>query len=259
MNTALALLAHALRMLIFEVGTTMRVLSPAILLVVGCSLAIGFLAPDAVELFNAVPGESIALTPSSALTFVLFGVIGLFGYALMAILWHRHVLLNGEDGGLRPGASLVLSYLWRAIVVGCVQLLAAIPVTLVVGVLGAAFMQTGAGGAVTSLLTLGGSVIFIWIALRLSVVLPAAALGYRMAVRESWNVTQSLSAPLWGLAVLLTGLNMLVSLLALGLVPTQGVIALMLGTVIFIVEGLIFVSVLTTLYGHLVEGRSLGQ
>lgn len=259
MNTALALLAHALRMLIFEVGTTIRVLTPAILLVLGCSIAIGLLAPEAVELFDAVPGEPLLLEPSVALTFLIFGIIGLFGYALMAILWHRHVLLNGEDGGVRPGASLVFSYLWRAIVVGCVQLLAAIPVTLVIGILGAAFLQTGAGGTVTSLLTLAGSVIFIWIALRLSVVLPAAALGRRMAVRESWNATQPVSGPLWGLAALLTGLNMLVSLVALAVVPTEGLLALTLGTVIFIAEGLIFISVLTTLYGHLVEGRSLGQ
>lgn len=259
MNTALALLAHALRMLIFEVGTTLRVLSPAILLVLGCSLAIGLLAPDALEVFDAAPGDTLALTPSGALVFTVFGVVGLIGYALMAILWHRHVLLNGADGGLRPGASLIFSYFWRAVVVGCVQLLAAIPVTLVIGILGAAFMQTSGGGAVTSLLTLGGSVIFIWIALRLSVVLPAAALGHRMAVRESWTVTQPLSGPLWGLAVLLTGVNMLISLLTLGIVPTQDALALVLGTVIFILEGLVFISVLTTLYGHLVEGRSLGQ
>jgi hypothetical protein len=28
--------------------------------------------------------------------------------------------------------------------------------------------------------------------------------------------------------------------------------------VFYIIEGLVFVSVLTTLYGHLIEGRSLG-
>ncbi|MFC6586772.1 hypothetical protein ACFQDZ_05685 [Sulfitobacter pacificus] len=43
------------------------------------------------------------------------------------------------------------------------------------------------------------------------------------------------------------------------LLPVTGGLAILAHTIIYVVEGLVFISVLTTLYGHLVEGRSLGQ
>jgi hypothetical protein len=41
--------------------------------------------------------------------------------------------------------------------------------------------------------------------------------------------------------------------------PDTGALTLVLNTALFILEGLVFASVLTTLYGHLFEGRSLGR
>ena len=261
MNTALAILAHALRMLVFEVSTTLRVLMPALLLVLGASLGIALFAPDIITMLETPPEVMAPPAPASALAFVLLAAVALVGYALMAILWHRHVLLNGAErpDDLRPNASIFFGYLWRAIVVGFVQMLAAIPVALAMGVLGAILAQGNPSGIAATLIGLAGSVIFIWIAMRFSVVLPAAALGQKMPVRDSWELTKPIGNELWGLALLLTGLNMCVYLLGEVLVPNQGIIAILAQTVIFIVEGLIFISVLTTLYGHLAEGRSLGQ
>ncbi|NNE52706.1 MAG: hypothetical protein HKN30_09925, partial [Sulfitobacter sp.] len=47
MQSALAIIAHALRMLIFETGTTLRVISPALILVIGSSLLALYLTPEA--------------------------------------------------------------------------------------------------------------------------------------------------------------------------------------------------------------------
>ncbi|MFK7838053.1 MAG: hypothetical protein AB8B60_17725 [Sulfitobacter sp.] len=261
MNTALAILAHALRMLVFEVSTTLRVLMPALALVMGCSLGIALLAPDTVAMMNTPPEEIVAPAPGSLLAFVVLGAVGLLGYALMAVLWHRHVLLNGAERteALRPGGSVFFGYLWRAIVVGFVQLLASIPVVLAMGVLGAVFIGGAASGVATAAIGLVGGLVFVWLALRFSVVLPAAALGHIIPVRESWQLTSVVSTELWGVALLLTGLNMFIYALSEALLPAAGGVALLAQTAIFIVEGLVFVSVLTTLYGHLVEGRSLGQ
>lgn len=262
MSVALAILAHALRMLVFEVGTTLRVLMPALLVVMGCSLALTLLAPGALVLMQTTtPEEFVAPPLRDVLLFLLFGLIGLFGYALMAILWHRHVLLNGAERPeeLRPSTGIFLGYLWRAFVVACVQLVAAIPVALVMGVLGAVILSTGPAGGLTPVIGLLGSMVFIWIALRFSVVLPAAAMGQSMPVGESWAVTKTISAELWGVAALLTGLNTLTYFVTSLILPDTGAIAGIAYTLVFVVEGLVFVSVLTTLYGHLIEGRSLGQ
>ena len=100
-------------------------------------------------------------------------------------------------------------------------------------------------------------VIFIWVGLRLSVVLPAAALGNLMRIGESWQVTTPAANALWGVAVLLAVLNTVLSYIGTFFVPADLAMALVFQTAIYIIEGLIFVSVLTTLYGHLVEGRAL--
>lgn len=261
MNTALAILAHALRMLIFETTTTVRVIMPALVLVLGCSLAIAVFAPDMVTLMQVAPDVPTPPAPQTALSFLVFGVIGLMGYALMAILWHRHVLLNGAERpeNLRPDSRIFFGYIWRAIVVGFAQMVAAIPITLLIGVMGSSIIQNNPTGPLATLLGLIGGIVFVWIAMRLSVVLPSAAIGRPMSMRESWNTTKPAAPALWGVAVLLSGLNMCVYMISATLLPETGTVPMLVQTVIYIFEGLVFVSILTTLYGHLVEGRSLGQ
>ncbi|KIN61511.1 Membrane protein [Sulfitobacter noctilucae] len=247
-------------MLFFETSTTLRVLMPAILMVMGCGLAMSVLAPDTLAALRASEPETMMPSASSLLYFSIIGLVGLLAYALMAVLWHRHVLLNGAEDTevLRPAPSVYLGYIWRAIVVGMVQILAVLPLTLAIALLGGAVVSAGAGGLPVSVIGVLGSVIFIWIALRFSVVLPAAAIGERMAVLESWQITRAVSAELWGVAAMITGINTLFYTLSL-ILPEAGVLPMLAQTVILIIEGLMFISVLTTLYGHLVEGRSLGQ
>ncbi|MGC1506635.1 MAG: hypothetical protein WA782_21160 [Sulfitobacter sp.] len=261
MNTALAILAHALRMLIFDVRTTLHVIMPALVLVLGCSLAITILAPDMLASLQETSGVTPSPAPQNAFSFLAFGSIGLLGYALMAILWHRHVLLNGAERAenLRPDIGIFLNYVWRAIVVGIAQMIAAVPITLLVGVMGGALLQNNPTGPLATLLGLVAGIVFVWIAMRLSVVLPSAAIGRPMSMRESWQTTKPASAALWGVAVLLSGLNISVFMLSSALLPETGTVTAMAQTFIYLLEGLVFVSVLTTLYGYLVEGRSLGQ
>ncbi|NNE51113.1 MAG: hypothetical protein HKN30_01770, partial [Sulfitobacter sp.] len=252
-----AIIAHALRMLIFETGTTLRVISPALILVIGSSLLALYLTPEALQALTKGPQEMALPDPTNGSLVFVFILAGLAGYVLMAVLWHRHVLLSGmeRDGVMRPSARIFFSYLGRAIVVGLVQLGVALPVTLAMGVL------ASLGGGSALLVSIGGvlgGIIFAWIALRISLVLPAAAVDARMTIRDSWEATKTMSQTLWGVALLLAGLNLF--FFAIGaLLPSGQVATTLVGQqALFIVEGLIFVSVLTTLYGHLVEGRSLG-
>jgi hypothetical protein len=261
MNTALAILAHALRMLMFQTSTTLRVLMPAMLLVLGSSIAITVFAPDMLALLQQPPAQMTTASPRSALAFVVIGVVGLMGYALMAIMWHRHVLLNGPERDARrtPSPGIFLAYLGRAIAVGCLQFIAALPVYLLMGGLLASVSPDATNSMMETVLSLLVSWLLIWIALRFSVVLPAAALGRRMTVNQSWTLTKPVARELWGVALLLMGLNLLIYEVAHIALPDTGALTLVLNTALFILEGLVFASVLTTLYGHLFEGRSLGQ
>ncbi|MEM7520793.1 MAG: hypothetical protein AAF307_07120 [Pseudomonadota bacterium] len=258
MNTALAILSHALRMLIYDVSATFRVLLPAVLMVLGAVLAINVFAPEVAGLLSQQMAET-ALTenPAQLYRFALFGLIAVLGYALMAVLWHRHVLLSDADAHIRPDARTFMTYLARAVAVSFLQFLAAIPLFLVIAAVDVS--MNASGDSNFSFAGTAGTFVLIWVALRLSVILPAAAIGETMSIRDSWVMTGTRPLELLGLAALLTGLNMLIYAFSGLLIPDAGAVASLLSTIVFMAEALIFVSVLTTLYGVLVEGRSLGQ
>ncbi|MDF1728767.1 MAG: hypothetical protein P1U53_13575, partial [Sulfitobacter sp.] len=139
------------------------------------------------------------------------------------------------------------------ILLGLVQLLIMIPL----GFAMTALVALGGGGQILLvLLTLASGVILLAIGLRLSLILPAAAVETRMTLPDSWEATKPLSRTIWSLALLLTAINLAVSALT-ALLPEPDLIGFTIGAVIFILEGLVLVSVLTTLFGHLVEGRPL--
>lgn len=260
MSDALAILTHALRMLLFDVSRTIRLLLPTILMVMVSGIILSSFAYDTIFAL-----DDTTLTPPPAagqnlLLFAVFGVIALLSYALMAVLWHRHVLINGAE---RPDARLYFGYIWRAVVVGAFQVLAAIPVMAAIGMAGLAvgtgFGSASATDAVATLLGFVGTVVLLWIGLRVSLVLPAAALGQTLSIRESWDTTQRISTPLWGVGLLLTGINTALYYVTAPLLVGDSYLVFGLQTALFIAEGLVFISVLTTLYGYLIENRSLGQ
>ncbi|MFT6674553.1 MAG: hypothetical protein ACJAVM_000736 [Sulfitobacter sp.] len=263
MTTALTLIAHAIRMLVFETGTTLRVVMPALIMVLGSTLAMALVTPEVLLALNAPP-EAIHLPPASDITLMMvFALVALLGYVLLSVLWHRHVLISDDqrDGHEAPTAGILLRYIGKAIVVALLQMLATIPILLATAAIGAVLGITAQGGATAfsgMIVGLLAGLAFIWLALRISIVLPAAALGNNMRVTESWQQTARIATPLWGVAVLLAAINLGISSLTGIISPNNLVLAMLVGTTIYLIEGLIFISVLTTLYGHLVEGRPLG-
>ena len=257
MIQATALFTHALNMLFHAPATTLRVILPAVFWVMGAAAVAGVLAGDALGAMDQVIDRAAPPPTDQLLILIACGLAGILGYALMAVLWHRHVLLDRDATGaeVRPGARLFWSYVWRAIVLGFVQFLVAIPIGIAMLLVGG---LTGSSPVALLLIGLVAGVAFLWLALRLSLVLPAAAMGHVMAVSESWRATEPLSRTLWALAVLLAVVNTLLGVIAGMLLPADPGLRLMLDSVLYLIEGLVFVSMLTTLYGHLIEGRELG-
>lgn len=258
---ALALLAHALRMLILEPATTFRVVLPGLALVLGASWMALTLVPETLAFLQQAPDEKITPAPQDLFLMLAFTLAALFGYALMAILWHRHVLLNGpaRDNGLRPPNGVIASYVWKAIIVSLIQVGAAIPIGVILSVMSIMIgLDTGGPPWMsTSLISVVGSVLFLWIALRISMVLPGAAMDRPLGVTDSWAATAPLSGALVGIALLLSLLNVLSAAVVTALLPEAGTAKALIQTFVLVLEGLIFVSVLTTLYGHLIEKRPL--
>lgn len=251
MINAPALFSHALRMLVHNPSVTFRVLMPGLLMVFAASLAMAYFMPDQMWSPTLTPDQVELLDPSTAGAILLAGLIWLAGYALTAIFWHRHVLLMGSDrdAPLFPGLGVSLGYIWRVIIVGLIQMLAAIPILAVTAAV-AAGLSTVLAGVIAG-------VLFFWIALRISLILPAAAMGQKMKVAESWTATAPLSGSLWGLAAMLALLSTVAAIVIGGLTAPGSGARVWLHTTSYLVEGLISISILTTLYGHLIEGRQL--
>jgi hypothetical protein len=254
MTNAFAIIAHAIQMLLFSPGTTLRVLMPGLAFIMLGALILNIWLPEIGQDMIRNPADIRGIDTTGGLFLMLAALIaGLIGYILIAVLWHRHVLLP-EGEKIQPSGSILVGYFWRAVLVGIIQVFALIPVGFAVGIV---LFAIGLGEMLL-LVELIVQFFAFYIALRVSVILPAAALDERMQVSESWKKTGEVSGTVWGLALLIALVNM-------GLAIVTGIIAaalpggaVLVNALVMALTGLIFVSVLTTLYGHLVEGRALG-
>lgn len=186
---------------------------------------------------------------------VLTGVVvSAITYCWAAVGWHRFVLLEERGKGIVPtwrGAN-ILAYLGRAFLIGIVVFVMAFVSSMVLGGLIMALPSQ----AFAFVLATGWVMGMSWVITRIGLILPAAALGRPMSIGESWEATKPVSAdllvPLFFIALAMTVASELVGLAfrssALGLIPMG---------LLYWIQTLLNLSLMTTLYGTQVEGRPL--
>lgn len=162
--------------------------------------------------------------------------------------WHRYVLLEEMPTGWmnKPKAQL-LGYLWAVIKLTLILIAGLIPVAIV------GFIISGVPFLGAAAFLLAGCIIG-FLALRISLILPAAAVGSKLTISDALNETE---VHLGVFVVLLLcfvvfGLLVQAATFALSLVPIVGVLVAIAGQV---VSSLVNVSVMTTLYGYFIEKR----
>lgn len=252
MKLALALISHSLQMLWHNRVPLLRMTVPLLLIFEVASYLLGLLEPA--DEIGPATGTLI--------------VMGFIVNAWIAVVWHRYVLLSETPAGLIPvvNARFITNYIFKAIGLGFVV---GIGVVLMIAGMslawlpisgGRSLLDSGPGVFLVSLLIL--MVAGVWLAQRLGLVLTAAAVGYHMSLRESWKRTAPVSGTLWITAAIQV-IASLVALMVIGLAITA--MASLLGTVFGMAMTFVFswlvlmvgVTMLTTLYGHIVEGREL--
>ncbi|MEM1302700.1 MAG: hypothetical protein AAGH17_08970 [Pseudomonadota bacterium] len=192
-------------------------------------------------------------------TLVLVGSI--IAGAWLAVVWHRFVLLEEYPANTVPAfdASLVFRYVGKLIVIFLVMMGVALAGALVMALIGAIVPFVGA------LLAAGLAVVLIWASIRLSVMLPAAAIGYSMPVSEAWAKTEATQWSIFGATMLIVLLSVLVSIPAIllaalmtgGEANAVSVPSIVINVVFGWVLTMLTVSLATTIYGVAVEGREL--
>lgn len=208
--------------------------------------------------------------PTGVWGLVIAALIGLLCWLWAAVAWHRFVLLEEYPTGLFPDwrGSNIVNYLGNALLIGLIMIAAGIGIAIVIGIIAAASQSPAVA------IALGVGLIFglSWIATRIGLILPAAAIGEKLGIGESWRATAPVSGqivlPIIVIALASTILNQGI-IAAFGTAISlqtpfgaqQQVTLSMPGVVLSIAVGwvqmLVNLALMTTLYGNLIEGRQL--
>jgi hypothetical protein len=256
------LVAHSFVLLFRNLGDALKVSIGPIVIGLGMILMIfGALGAPMAALMQADDPETMQQAGSAALVAVLLAMVILaLVSSWVAVSWHRFVLLE-EYPGLIPSLSRrpILPYLGRIIQLTLVLILVGLPLGFVAGLVTVPFM---AGGPTPAALTIGlisaviVGAILSWFWLRLGLVLPGCAVGRPMGIGDSWNNTARVASPLMAATLILMVIN-IVATGIIDLVFGVSLLASILNAVVSWVSVMVGISMLTTLYGHLIEGREL--
>ena len=208
------------------------------------------------QFFDAAsaPGE-VTIPTSFFPLFILVFLLCIAVWLWIVVAWHRYILLEESSGSWIPkwnGAEM-LSYFGRAFLLS----LAMIPISFVIlGVLSAVLGGTGNVAALFIVGALASAIVGIFF-FRICAILPAAALGKNLTFGEAWAATKGEAGTAVGLGILFYGGSYLLNLpLTMG-GPQSGLIALVYSVVVSWVTTMVGVSILSTVYGHYIEGRAL--
>lgn len=239
---AFRLLRHSILQLTGNLGAALTLsFLPLLLAVLG--IGIGMAARQALAVGDP-PGIIVAVVAVAIVaTFVL-------AFVSLAASWHRHVLLGERPQVFRSIGGSEARYFWAAVRMSLViMLIVFMPMILIVA------LTSALNGSiyVTMLASLIIGIAVAIIGLRLGTGLAGAAIGAARSLTTGWKGTESCLGTLLLLAVFSQILQTILNLASqipglVGLVAT--LLAAWLGT-------LLSLSIITTLWGHFVEGRAL--
>ncbi|NVJ95589.1 MAG: hypothetical protein HWD91_08380 [Marivivens sp.] len=206
------------------------------------------------EFLSEMEQGSSANTGAAFLFVLLAIVIMTVVFAWIAVAWHRFVLLE-QYPGILPAfrGQPIGAYIGRTLVLSLLIALVVFALAFVIGLLTA--LTASMGLAIFLGVGLGFVVSYLW--LRIGLVLPATALREPLKVSESMAATKPMAGTIFGVSAILAILNFLISLIIGQVYNFAGIIAFVLDVAanwVFIMVG---ISILTTLYGHLIEKRPL--
>ena len=245
MDDGYRMLQHVVRQVFGNLGQAARL---TLLLTAGPMLVIFYLSAQ------TVPGTGGVSQPQNpGLILVLF-LVNIVTSAWAAVGWHRYVLREEYGTGVVPHwrGGNIKSYIGRLIVLFLALFVAGLGFGLLVFII----MTTVQSLAVLWALVLGAAIGFSWLAVRFGLILPAAAVGERMTLKESWNETIPVSTDiLVPVVVLAIGISIVSS--AVNVVFGASVIGLVASALVYWIQILLNLSLMTTVYGMQIEGRPL--
>lgn len=241
--------AHSVRLVFSNLGAAFQIsLVPYAI----SGLAFLYFGSEALALLESQDPEQILAAQGSMWTgLLLYSVLAVVMSLWIAVSWHRYVLLEEYPSGWIPrfhggaiGSYFLKGLLLGLIVVGGVVLFG-LTVGLVLAMIGAGVLLGMFGVAL-------GSYLFY----RFCAVLPAAAVGEQMSFGQAWESTKNNGGTIAVLVILVIIASLIIQLpTTIGGADT--IVGIAYSLIVNWIMTLVGVSVLTTFYGHFVEGRAI--
>lgn len=239
---------HAVRMVLRNLSVALRISAAPAAVLLGMAVLFGSAAS---VIFDPM-ADPDDLTGAAAPAVVLFGLVTVVSWLWIVVNWHRFVLLEE-----RPASWIAPMRVGRMAAYFGTLLLMYLGLTLLMVVVMMPLALLSGGAVGLAILVAMGLMIFLFIALgRVSILLPAAAVGRPLGVAAAWDATRGSTGTLVLLFLIFVAANMVfaIPILLLSLIPVIGILAQVALQWVIMLLG---ASLLTTLYGHYVEKREL--
>ncbi len=257
---AFQIIRHAFSMIFGNLGQALRVsIGPYMILVLAYIFTFVLLG-DSVDYLDNMPDAEMLTELSGAtviITVLLLLGLTLFTFGWIAVSWHRFILLE-EYSGMLPAIAdrPIWPYVGRSILYALLLVVIAFPLFFVFGLIASPFLAAGIPiGSFIVFLAAAATIAFVWFQIALA--LPSVAVGNPITMGQAWAASSALSGTIFGVAVLLVLINGAADLLIEQITQTAPIIGFVLDVVVQWLLLMLGVSILTTLYGHLIEKRPL--
>lgn len=256
---------HAFRIVFGNIGDALK--ASILPMVIGLAITIALLSATGMLSVMLQP-ETFAQPgmrgPGAGAFLIMLPLLVMWAFIVgwVAVTWHRYILLEEYPAALPKISGLpIWPYIGKTILLGLIIALAAIPVVFLLGLVAAGFMN--AANSFNTAILIGAIVglimgtILSWLWYRMAVILPATAVEKPMTIGDGWRATAPVSGTILKAVLILVALNIGASVISEFVLQNVLILQAAFDLVVSWVTMMVGVSILTTLYGHIVEGRPL--
>lgn len=244
---------HSVRLVLGDWRNALRISGLLYLIYAVPSLLLALLFPA-----TSRPDQALAAMGTGGLVSFITLILAIVAFVWIAVAWHRYILLDETSAGQLPefNSSRLLRYGGYSLLLGLIAMVLLFIVSAVIGIV--AIPLLGAVGIfITTLLGLAAALI---VGYRLAPMLPAIAIDKPLTLGQAWEATKNANGPIIVLAIVSAIAAIVIDIPAIVLMlagPIGAFLAMLWTLCTGWVKMLVGVSILTTLYGHYIEGRAI--